>query len=64
MEKFTDLRFIIGMFFSFCGLILLMSYFIAAESNHPELNLYSGALMFLFGLVMLLFFYKGDAKDA
>jgi uncharacterized membrane protein HdeD (DUF308 family) len=60
MEKLTDLRFIIGLFFSLCGLILLVSYLAAAESNHPELNLYSGSLMLVFGVVMLLFFYKGD----
>jgi uncharacterized membrane protein HdeD (DUF308 family) len=64
MAKFTDLRFIIGIFFSLAGLILLLCYFVAAESNHPELNLYSGAMMLLFGLVMLLLFYKGDAENA
>jgi hypothetical protein len=64
MQKLTDLRFIIGLFFSLCGLILLLSYFIAAESNHPELNLYAGGIMLVFGLVMLLLFYKGDAENA
>ena len=64
MKKFTDLRFIIGLFFSLTGLILLFSYFTATESNHPELNLYSGGLMLVFGLVMLLLFYKGDAENA
>ena len=64
MEKFTDLRFIIGMFFSLSGLILLGCYFMGVGVNHPEMNLYSGALMLLFGLVMLLFFYKGSAENA
>jgi len=64
MQKFTDLRFIIGLFFSLSGLILLLCYFTAAESNHPELNLYAGGLMLVFGLVMLLLFYKGDAENA
>ena len=64
MQKFTDLRFIIGLFFSLSGLILLLCYFTAAESNYPELNLYSGGLMLVFGLVMLLLFYKGDAENA
>ena len=64
MKKFTDLRFIIGIFFSLSGLILLLSYFIAAESNHPELNLYAGGVMLVFGLVMLVLFYKGDAENA
>jgi hypothetical protein len=64
MQKFTDLRFIIGLFFSLSGLVLLLCYFIGNQSNHPELNLYSGAAMFLFGLLMLLLFYKGDAENA
>lgn len=64
MARLTDLRFIIGIFFSLAGLILLLCYFVATESNHPELNLYSGALMLLFGLVMLLLFYRGDAENA
>jgi uncharacterized membrane protein HdeD (DUF308 family) len=64
MQKFTDLRFIIGIFFSLSGLILLLCYFFATETNHPVMNLYSGGLMLLFGLVMLLLFYKGDAADA
>ncbi len=64
MQKFTDLRFIIGLFFSLSGLILLLCYFIAAESNHRELNLYAGGLMLVFGLVMLLLFYKGDVENA
>ena len=64
MKKLTDLRFIIGMFFSLSGLILLLTYFIAAESNHPKMNLYAGGLMLVFGLVMLLLFYNGDAENA
>jgi uncharacterized membrane protein HdeD (DUF308 family) len=64
MQKLTDLRFIIGIFFSLTGVILLLSYFIATESNHPQLNLYAGGVMLVFGLVMLLLFYKGDAENA
>ena len=64
MKKLTDLRFIIGLFFSLTGLILLLTYFITVEINHPKLNLYAGGLMLLFGLVMLVLFYKGDAENA
>ena len=64
MKKLTDLRFIIGIFFSLCGIILLLSYMLASENKHPELNLYSGGVMFIFGLVMLLIYYKGDAENA
>jgi hypothetical protein len=64
MEKLTDLRFIIGLFFSLSGLILLLCYFLSAQTNHPQMNLYAGGVMLLFGLVMLLLFYKGDAENA
>ncbi len=64
MEKLTDLRLIIGLFFSLAGIILLLNYFIGTETNHPELNLYSGFAMLVFGLLMLLFFYKGDKENA
>jgi hypothetical protein len=64
MQKLTDLRFIIGLFFSLCGVILLACYFTGAASNHPQMNLYAGSVMLVFGLVMLLLFYKGDAENA
>lgn len=64
MQKLTDLRFIIGLFFSLSGVILLLCYFITQQTNHPQLNLYSGIAMLLFGLLMLLLFYKGDAENA
>ncbi len=64
MEKLTDLRFIIGRFFSLSGIVLLVNYFAGIEAKHPELNLYSGSAMLVFGLPMLLFFFKGDKKDA
>lgn len=64
MKKLTDLRFIIGIFFSLSGVVLLLCYFTSTQTNHPEMNLYAGALMLLFGLLMLLLFYKGDAENA
>lgn len=64
IHKLTDLRFIIGIFFSLSGLVLILCYFLAAESKHPILNLYAGSAMLIFGLVMLVLFYKGDAEDA
>jgi hypothetical protein len=64
MEKLTDLRFIIGLFFSLCGIILLLCNFFIKQTSHPEMNLYAGGVMLVFGLLMLLLFYKGDAADA
>ncbi len=64
MEKLTDLRLIIGLFFSIAGVVLLLNYFAGIEAKHPELNLYSGIAMLVFGMLMLLFFYKGDKDNA
>ncbi|MBS1617002.1 MAG: hypothetical protein JST76_00680 [Bacteroidetes bacterium] len=64
MDKLTDLRFIIGLFFSLSGVVLILTYFVVTQSNHPQMNLYAGCVMLLFGLFMLLMFYKGDAADA
>ena len=64
MQKLTDLRFVIGVFFSLSGLVLLGTYLIGSQAHHPQLNLYAGRVMLLFGLFMLLMFYKGDAADA
>ena len=64
MEKLTDLRLIIGLFFSLSGLVLLVNYFAGVAAKYPELNLYSGIAMLVFGLLMLLFFYKGDKENA
>ncbi len=64
MEKLTDLRLIIGLFFSLSGIVLLLNYFAGIEAKHPELNLYSGSAMLVFGLLMLWFFYRGDKENA
>ena len=64
MQKLTDLRFIIGLFFSVTGLIVLLNYFVVSDALHPELNLYSGAAMLVFGLVMLIFYNRGNKENA
>jgi len=64
MEKLTDLRFIIGLFFSITGIILLLNYFFVSGAQHPELNLYAGSAILVFGLLMLLLFYNGSKENA
>lgn len=55
MEKLSDLRFIIGLFFTLAGaLLLLLAFSIESGKQFGEsLNLYSGLAMFAFGLFML-----------
>lgn len=55
-DKFFDLQFIIGAFFSIAGLIIFSgSFFTSALIAYGSaINLYSGASIFIFGLIMLL----------
>lgn len=56
MEKLNDLRFIIGLFFSIAGTLLLVLAFTATSDKEfgHALNLYAGLAMAVFGLFMLL----------
>jgi hypothetical protein len=56
MERISDLRFLIGSFFTILGIILIVVAFTVVTSTAfgKELNLYSGAAMLAFGLLMLL----------
>jgi drug/metabolite transporter (DMT)-like permease len=53
--KMTDLRFIIGLFFTFCGVVLVATSFFGASDlvEGFRMNLDSGLLMLVFGLFML-----------
>lgn len=56
MNRFTDLRFVIGLFIGSVGIILLLAAFIAEPRNDwdQHLNLYSGIFILLVALGMLL----------
>lgn len=56
MNRFTDLRFVIGLFIGMVGVILLLASFIAEPRNDwdQQLNLYSGIFILLVALGMLL----------
>lgn len=62
-DKFFNLQFIIGAFFSIVGLIIFLgSFFTSALIAYgSSINLYSGAGIFIFGVIMLLgaIFKKG-----
>ena len=53
MNKLTDLRFIIGSFFSIVGLVLIVTSFIIHPDAGSRIDLYSGLIMGVFGLLML-----------
>ncbi|MAT55540.1 MAG: hypothetical protein CMN32_13770 [Saprospirales bacterium] len=55
MEKYGDLRFIIGSFFFLSGIVLLvLAFTVASQKTYGyELNLYSGLGITLFGAFMI-----------
>lgn len=61
MEKYGDLRFIIGTFFSLVGLLLLLMAWLthSEKSWGTPLNAWSGAGMLLFGAFMLWLHRRG-----
>lgn len=51
-EKFNQLSFVIGFFFTLVALVLLLGYFLTSALTHA-INLYTGIVLLVFGLVMI-----------
>lgn len=51
-QRFGNLRFIIGLFFTLMAVILLLGYMLAV-SQHKPINLYSGISFLVFGSLMM-----------
>ncbi len=51
-SRFTQLSFIIGLFFFIVSIILIAGYFISPVL-HVEKNMYAGVVFLLFGLMMI-----------
>lgn len=58
-NKLFDLQFVIGVFFTLVGIIVFVSsFFTTANISYAHaINLYSGAGLALFGIVMLVSFH-------
>jgi len=52
-KRYSQLSFVIGLFFCLVALVLLGGYF-SSERMNVKLNLYSGVAFFAFGIFMLL----------
>ncbi len=66
MEKrFTDLRFVIGLFFSITGILLLIAAFtkVAAHKWEENVNLYAGLVVLIFGIGMFLAAVRNKQVD-
>lgn len=58
MEKLFDLRFVIGLFFTVVGLLLLGYHFIGSRATAEMVNLWTGGIFLLFGVFMVVLSYK------
>jgi hypothetical protein len=58
-NRFTNLRFIIGLFFSIMAVLVLVGYLTSAETG-KAISLYSGLAFLLFGLLMM---YRPGVPD-
>lgn len=65
MSKLFDLRFIIGLFFTVVGLMLLIYGLMTRNevANAHEVNRWCGACFTLFGLIMIVLSFQKDAHD-
>lgn len=58
MEKLFDLRFVIGLFFTVVGLLLLGYHFLDSMVTEEMVNLWTGGIFLLFGVFMVVLSYK------
>jgi hypothetical protein len=65
MNKLLDLRFVIGLFFTIIGLLLLIHSFIYAGEveGGQTINRYTGFTFLLFGVFMVVLSFRKDAHD-
>lgn len=63
MNKILDLRFVIGVFFTIVGLLLLGYSFINDNEASSSINLWCGIVFAAFGVLMIILSFVKDAND-
>ncbi len=63
MNKFFDLRFVIGAFFLAVGILLLIYSFTNPTVAHAAVNRWSGLFFIAFSVVMILLSFDKKPKD-
>lgn len=63
MNKFFDLRFVIGLFFLIVGFLLLLHSFTNAEEAHQAVNRWCSLFFIVFSIVMIILSYGKNPKD-
>ena len=63
MNKFFDLRFVIGIFFVAVAILLLIYSFTNETVKHASVNRWSGIFFLVFGLIMVLLAFDKKPED-
>lgn len=65
MNKLLDLRFVIGVFFTLIGLLLLLQGFLSDSGTEGagSINRWTGAVFAAFGVVMIVLSFGKEAHD-
>ena len=63
MNKILDLRFVIGIFFTLIGILLLGYSFMTGNESGKSTNQWCGVIFICFGVVMIILSFLKDAND-
>ena len=63
MNKFFDLRFVIGLFFLVIGILLLIYSFTNVHEVHQSVNRYCSLAFIVFASVMIVLAFGKNPKD-
>ena len=63
MNKFFDLRFVIGIFFLAVGILLLIYSFTNPTIEHATVNRWCGIAFMVFALIMIALAFGKNPKD-
>jgi uncharacterized membrane protein len=65
MKKLLDLRFVIGMFFTIVGVLLVIYHFAGTVNTalNTSVNIWCGILFMLFGISMIILSYVQKLMD-
>lgn len=62
-RRFNELSFVIGLFFTLVAIILLGGYFFFSQLA-TSINLYTGLIFLVFGVLMMVIRSKAKAGDS
>lgn len=65
LSKLLDLRFVIGVFFTLIGLLLLVHSFVVGTTMEgaESINRWAGVVFALFGVLMIVLSFQKEAHD-